>query len=118
MRLRIEYFDGNDVFAALLPREGMVVATPQCADSELAWHLVRLDAPLTYEGTEYSRLLVASRWRGHAIRADAATSVFILVVPSTAVVADGFSYKSFRHVAWGMARGGSASPEAGGGALG
>ena len=33
MRLRIEYFDQNDRFAALLPREGVVVSKPRCADS-------------------------------------------------------------------------------------
>ena len=41
--------------------------------------------------------------RGQAIRGNSATSVFILLVPSPALVADGFSHRSFRQVAWGMA---------------
>jgi hypothetical protein len=104
MRLRIDYFDQNERFAALLPREGVVVSNPRCADSALEWHLVRLDAPLSYDGAEYSHLLIASRWHEHVIREGAATSVFILLVPSpVAAVADGFSHKQFAHVAWGVA---------------
>ena len=103
MKLRIEYFDHNESFSALLPREGCVVSTPECADSKLVWHLLLLDEPLSYEGAEYSHFLVASRWQGQAIGGSAGTSVFILLVPSNAVVADGFSHKSFLHIAWGMA---------------
>ena len=103
MKLRIEYFDQNESFAALLPREGFVVSTPKCADSQLTWYLVRLDEPLLYEGTEHSHFLVASRWQGQVVGGHAATSVFILLVPSSTLVADGFSHKAFFHVAWGMA---------------
>jgi len=104
MRLRIEYFDQNESFAALLPREGVVVSNPRCADSPLAWHLLRLDVPLSYDGAEYSHFLIASRWEGQPIGEDTATSVLILLVPSVAAaVSDGFSRKQFAHVAWGMA---------------
>lgn len=103
MKLRIEYGDHNEAFAPLLPREGFVESAPQCTDSTLAWHLLRLDDPLVYEGTEYSHFLVASRWQERAIGGSVPTSVFILLVPSRAVVGDGFSYKGFLHAAWGMA---------------
>lgn len=88
----------------MLPREGVVVSKPRCADSRLAWYLVRLDVPLTYDGAECSHFLVASRWQGQPIGEGAATSVFILLVPSAAAasVSDGFSHKDFVHVAWGM----------------
>jgi hypothetical protein len=104
MRLRIEYFDQNELFGAMLPREGVVVSKPRCADSKLAWYLMRLDVPLVYDGTECSHFLLASRWRGQSIGESAATSVFILLVPSAAAasVSDGFSHKDFVHVAWGM----------------
>lgn len=103
MKLRIEYFDHNEAFSPLLPRDGLVVSTPKCADDELVWHLLRLDDPVPYEGTEYSHLLVASRWREQPIGGSSPTSVFILLVPPSAIVTDGFSRESFRHVAWGMA---------------
>lgn len=104
MRLRIEYFDHNEDFAALLPREGRVIASPACADSTLVWLLLRLDRPLVYGGIEYSDFLLASRWPEHAVGGSKATSVFILLVPAQATpVEAGFSHKQFLHVAWGMA---------------
>lgn len=104
MRLHIEYFDQNETFAGLLPREGVVEGTPSSADSSHIWHLLRLDNPVLYEGAEYSHFLLASRWEGHHIGELEPTSVFILLVPSSfEQVADGFSHKQFLHVAWGMA---------------
>jgi hypothetical protein len=111
MKLRIEYFDQNEDFALFLPREGLVVSKPKCTDSALTWYLLRLDAPLHYGGAEHSHFLVASRWQGQPIKEGEPTSVFILLVPSTnATVADGFSYKHFVHVAWGMAHVVAAQP--------
>lgn len=115
MRLRIEYYDQNERFAPLLPRDGIVVSEPACADSSLAWHLLRLDVPISYEGVEYSHFLVASRWQEQPIGAAAPTSVFILLVSSANAVSDGFSHKQFPHVAWGMARVVSAEQALGGG---
>jgi len=104
MRLRIEYFDQNESFAPELPREGAVVARPRSSDSQLSWHLVRLDVPITYEQVAYTHLLLASRWEGCPIGGSESTSVFILLVPpATSSVADGFSHKHYPHVAWGMA---------------
>lgn len=103
MRLRIEYFDQNETFAPLLPREGLVESVPECSDSTHKWHLLRLDAPVVYEGTEYSHFLVASRWRGHEIGGDKPPSVFILLVPAGHGVSAGFSHKQYSHVAWGVA---------------
>ena len=103
MRLRVEYFDQNESFAAQLPREGVVVAQPKSGDSDLSWYLVRLDAPVTYEHAVYTHVLLASRWDGHPLVGPEPTSVFILLVPPphTSVV-DGFSHKRYLHVAWGM----------------
>jgi len=103
MRLRIEYFDQNESFAAQLPREGVVVAQPRSGDSELSWHLLHLDTPVTYEHAVYTHVLLASRWASHPLGGSEPTSVFILLVPqSQAMVADGFSHKRYLHVAWGM----------------
>lgn len=103
MKLRIEYLDHNEHFAALLPREGRVVANPECADSALAWHLIRLDEPLLYKATAHTHFLVASRWQGQAVGEPVPTSVFVLLVPSAVPVENGFSHKHFLHAAWGMA---------------
>lgn len=103
MKLRIEYFDHNERFAALLPRAGTVVATPKCADSALIWHLLRLDQALVYEAVEYSQFLIASRWRDRAVGEREATSVYILLVPVSEQVVDGFFHERYLHAAWGMA---------------
>jgi hypothetical protein len=102
MRVRIEYLDHNETFSAQLPREGSVVATPRALDSCLDWYLVHLDAPVVWQGTEYGFVSIASRWKGNSIVTAEATSVFILLVPPLHAVADGFSYKVYAHVAWGM----------------
>jgi hypothetical protein len=102
MRVRIEYFDQNATFSGQLPREGSVVATPRASDSSLDWYLVQLDAPVVWEGTEHTLVLIASRWKGESIVGSEPTSVFILLVPPRLAVADGFSFKQYAHVAWGM----------------
>jgi hypothetical protein len=103
MRLRIEYFDHNEYFAAQLPRDGLVLAQPRSSDSPLPWHLVQLDVPVIYEQVVHTHLLLASRWEGYPLGRAEPTSVFILLVPPAhTTVADGFSYKQYRHVAWGM----------------
>jgi hypothetical protein len=81
MRLRIEYSDQNESFAAQLPREGVVVAQPRSSDSDLSWYLLSLDAPVTYEHAAYTHVLLASRWYGHRLGGAEPTPVFILLVP-------------------------------------
>ena len=104
MRLRVEYFDQNESFTHLLPRAGAVAAKLRSADSPHVWYLLKLDEPVSYEGTGYSHFLVASRWARQSIGLLQATSVFILLVPKDSTVEDGFSQKQYMHVAWGMAR--------------
>ena len=106
MRLRLEYFDQNDGFAAVLPAEGVVERRLKAAD-ESDWVLFRLDRPVEYEGRAYRRFLLKSRWAGYAIGGAEPASVFILLVPDAAQVSPGlihpgFDVKQFEHVAWGM----------------
>jgi hypothetical protein len=103
MRLRIEYFDQNEAFAAQLPREGTVVARPTSNDSNHAWCLVHLDTPVVYNDIAHTHILVASRWEGYQVGASEPTSVFILLVPPSTHVPDGFSHHHYPHVAWGLA---------------
>jgi hypothetical protein len=102
MRVRIEYFDQNETFAAQLPREGSIVVAPRASDSSLDWYLVALTSPVVWEGAEHTSMLIASRWKGDSVVGAEPTSVFILLVPPGHIVTEGFSYKQFTHVAWGM----------------
>ncbi len=105
MRLRIDDSDHDERFAALLPREGRVVATPRSSDSRRAWNLVRLDAPLVYESVEYSHCLVASRWLDRPINKVQPTSVSILLVPAAGPeVTDGFACGDYLEIARAMAQ--------------
>ena len=104
MYLRIEYSDHNESFASCLPRDGKVVSKPKCMDSNLDWHLLRLNKLIIYRDAEYSHLLIASRWKHHAIGEDKPVSVFILLVPTADPnVPNEFSYQQYPFVAWGIA---------------
>ena len=103
MRLRIEYFDQNERFASLLPREGVVDRILEFTDSKGPWFLVTLDTPIQYEGKDYEQLLLMSRWNGYPIGGHEPTSVFVLLVPRDGKALESSrSYKEFLHVAWGM----------------
>jgi hypothetical protein len=102
LRLRIEYFDQNESFAASLPREGIVEDELQFTDSRGPWFLVKLDEPLSYQGSRYSNLLLMSRWDGMPIGAKEPTSAFVLLVPQGVVPSPSHSFKEFPHVAWAM----------------
>jgi hypothetical protein len=104
MRVRLDYFDQNETFAALLPREGTIERFLSSADGG-KWALFHLDAPAEYEGKSYDYFLLRSRWAGYDIGGPAATSVFILLVDEAAKLREGFNVKEYEHVAWGMVGG-------------
>ena len=111
-RMRLEYFDQNESFAACLPREGTVLerlATQNVDD----WYLVELDQPIEYQLkideplkyrlVETKYLLIRSRWVGHFIGEADPTSVFVLLVePSQLPLVAPLEIEQFHHVAWGM----------------
>jgi hypothetical protein len=101
MRVRLDYFDQNESFAALLPREGTIERFLSSADGG-KWALFRLDAPAEYEGKSYDYFLLRSRWAGYEIGGPAPASVFILLVDDGSKLGAGFNVKEFEHVAWGM----------------
>ncbi len=100
LRLRLTYFDQNEIFAEILPRDGAVERTVRAKDGT-AWALFFLDRQVAYEGRTYSYFLLRSRWRGHVIGDGTKTSVFVLLVDDVGKVRNGFSVDGFRHVAWG-----------------
>ena len=99
-RLRLAYFDQNQKFADLLPRDGAVERTVRAKDGN-AWALFRLDRPVDYEGRTYGTFLLRSRWRAQVIGDGTWTSAFVLLVDDVRKVRKGFSVDDFRHVAWG-----------------
>ena len=104
MRLRLEYSDQNEGFAACLPRDGSVVRRVALADWGDDWYLLHLDQPFEYAGHTHDQVLIRSRWEGHTVGAAEPTSVFILLIPHlSALDAPKPSSASFEHVAWGMA---------------
>ena len=100
MRLRLDYYDQNENFAALLPQNGFVERWVKSGDGS-TWALFRLDNPIAYEGQGYEQLLLKSRWVGHEIGCKEGTSVFILLVQGGQPVINGFNAEDFYHVAWG-----------------
>lgn len=103
MRVLIEYGDHNETFASALPMYGHVESTPRSRDSTLNWHVIKLDADITYAGHDYRRLLIASRWQQCDLDKHAPVAVFTLLIPPSKPVKEGFSYKDYVHVAWCMA---------------
>ena len=105
MRVRLEYFDQNEAFAAVLPRLGTVVRDLTLSDWGSGWSLISLDQPFEYEGRRRGHVLIRSRWEGHAVGDREPTSVFILLARDGKIL-DGpaMSSEDFEHVAWGMAR--------------
>jgi hypothetical protein len=96
----LEYFDQNEKFAEVLPRDGTVERTATAKDGA-AWAMFCLDRPVDYEGQTYRYLLLRSRWAGQVIGDGTQTSVFVLLVNDPHKVRDGFPVDDFHHVAWG-----------------
>ncbi len=100
LRLRLTYFDQNENFAEILPRDGAVERSVTAKD-DTAWALFRLDRPVDYEGRTYGYFLLRSRWRNQVIGDGTKTSVFVFLVDDVGRVRNGFSADDFHHVAWG-----------------
>ncbi len=66
LRLRLTYFDQNEAFAEILPRDGTVERSVG-AKGGAAWAVFFLDRPVDYEGRTYSHFLLRSRWQGQTI---------------------------------------------------
>jgi len=114
VRLRIEYYDQNESFAAQLPRWGVVSGTYSDANGVGPWFLVNLDEPLQYQlkvgepfqfrALQVDAFLIRSRWQGKEVSDPDGTSVFILLVeagchPTNSVI----DPEAYVHVAWGNA---------------
>jgi hypothetical protein len=102
VRLSLSYFDQNEEFGALLPRNGTVERFVRSSTGS-DWALFNLDSQLIYRDKSYNWLLLESRWRGCSIGDSEPTSVFVVLVQDMIVVRDGMTISRSDSVAWGMA---------------
>jgi hypothetical protein len=101
-RLRLEYDDHNEPFAAELPRDVVVLRRVSARHGVDDWYLVSLAEPVTVDGTAYTRLLLRSREQATPLGGPRPVSSFILLVEGEdGVPADGFDPHALKHVAWG-----------------
>lgn len=114
LRVRIEYFDQNEAFAAFLPRVGIVEREFRDAKGEATWRLVRLEEPFEYQiadpaSSSYrlafiDAFLVRPRWEGGAVGGED-VSVFVLLVERDGHPrGETVDPRQFSFVAWGMCR--------------
>lgn len=106
-RIRVTYFDQNELLGDAPPREGVVgVATRRLAlrDWGEDWTLLKLETGFDYRGRHHDRLLIRSRWEGHSLNSKSETSVFILLVRDpTALDKQLPESADFERASWGMA---------------
>lgn len=112
LRLRIDYADHNEAFAACLPRTGTVAGTFQDTNGIGPWLLVDLDEPFEYQlkvGEPFQfrlirvdALLIRSRWENCEVGDPEAVAVFLLLVEE-GVHPTGSSIvlEDYIHIAWG-----------------
>ena len=113
VRVRIEYADQNDGFAACLPATGRLMRPLVAGDDPRPWWVVALDQPLEYQlkvGEPYQfrlirsgELVIGTRERGRAIGGPEPTSVHILL-PLRAEATSGSQLRvpEFYQAAWGV----------------
>jgi len=102
-RARIEYYDHNDPFGELLPRDGGIKKR-YVTDNVNDWYLFKIDEPFQYEGKLQEYFLIRSKWEGELISDKEQCAVFILLVPDMKLLANQkINAEDFEHVAWGFA---------------
>ena len=122
-RVRLEYFDQNESFASVLPRQGIIARQFRATQGVDDWFAVELDEPFDYQiklGEPFrfrllhcERVLIRSRWQGYQLGETEPTSVFILLIPDQALLTEEpIRLEGFHHVAWGMCHTEKAEPGA------
>jgi len=112
-RVRLEYLDQNEDFAACLPRTGRIAGRFTSTSGVDDWYLVSLDEPISYQiriGEPYvfrlletDHVLIRSRWSGQDVGETEPTSIFLMLVdPSQLPLSTPIRIQDFHHVAWGM----------------
>ena len=106
MRIRLSDFENTSV-AKAVPSAGLcgtVVRRLALADWGDNWFLLQLDTPFEYHGRSQEQVLVRSRLVNYELGRDPSTSVFMLLVPNSAVLdKPAHTSQDFEHVTWANA---------------
>jgi len=106
MRVRLSDFD-NTAVAQAVPSAGLcgtVVRRLALSDWGDNWFLLKLDAPFEYHGLPQEQVLIRSRLVNYELGRDPWTSVFMLLVPSPALLDKPIhTSQDFEHVTWANA---------------
>lgn len=102
-RAQIEYYDHNEPFGELLPRDGKIIKR-YVTENVDDWYLFKLEEPFEYEGKLQKYFLIRSKWAKKSINDKEKCAVFILLIPQMKLLNNNsINVKDFEHVAWGFA---------------
>ena len=115
VRVKIEYADQNEDFAASLPVTGRPLRPLSADNDPRPWWIVVLDQPIEYQlkvGEPYefrlirsSELVIGTRENNRAIGGREPTAVHIyLPLRAEATARSDLKVSEFYHVAWGVCR--------------
>ena len=100
----ITYYDQNERFAEHLPKKG-VIERQLNTESVDNWFLLKLEDPFQYDDQLNTHFLIRSKWVGEEIGTPDLAAVFILLIPTDALLEPEFiDVIKFNHVAWGFAQ--------------
>jgi hypothetical protein len=106
LRIRLSDFE-NTAVASAVPSGGVcgtVVRRLALTDWGDNWLLLQLDDPFEYHGRVQQQVLIRSRLVDYELGRDPWTSVFVLLVPSSAVLdKPAHTSKDFEHATWASA---------------
>ena len=103
-RFRLEYYDQNERFRSILPREGEIAREIELAGWKGKWFVLALDRPLEYDNRDHRHALIASRWVDHEVGEPDGVSVFVLLPRDKSALEESTPpHTAFDHVVWGTA---------------
>ena len=103
-RIWLEYYDQNvDFERAFTPQYCKVLERFEDVGGEKDWYLVELEIPLSYEGANYSHLMIRSRWVDGVVGSKDASAVFIVLAPDSDAISHPFELERSLYIAWGFA---------------
>jgi hypothetical protein len=114
-RVRLEYDDQNEAFAANFPVDGTIRKRCTASTGADDWYLVKLDQPIDYQhqvGPHYQfrrllvpHVLIRSRWADEALGVTTSPSVFLLLISDGQAVPDiGIEIDAYVHASWARCR--------------
>ena len=106
LRIRLSDFE-NTAVASSVPSgalSGTVAGRLALTDWGDNWYLLQLDDPFEYHGRVHQQVLIRSRLVNYELGRDPSTSVFMLLVPNSAVLDKPVhTSQDFEHVTWANA---------------